>query len=115
MDTGLAPGWVSAVGDSGRLRINQDDGGEVDGVGVGVGVERGDVNGNGSAAGAADDDDDETLTPGSAKGGYRAYLRGVEEDVMVRKHWEVACELHRESILELGRIREWILGGGRFV
>lgn len=89
--TGLAPGWIGAVGDSTRLNLNQLD----------VQDDR------------SDRDDGDVLVPGSAKGGYSAYLRGLEEDVKVRKHWEVACELHQECIMELGQIREWIRNGGR--
>ncbi|BDD57187.1 hypothetical protein MAP00_002576 [Monascus purpureus] len=98
METGLAPGWISAVGDSSRLQINPD--GE-DNEGDGRG-DRGSEN-------------YETLVPGTRKGGYRAYLRGLDEDEQVRKHWEVACEMHKECILELGRLRDWIQAGGRLV
>lgn len=100
IETGLAPGWISAVGDTTRLRMN--------------GV---DEDGNGDQNGVRDDPEstelDEYLVPGSGKGGFSAYLRGIEEDTRVRKHWEVACELHRDCILELGRLREWIRNGGK--
>lgn len=94
-ETGLAPGWISAVGDSSRLNINQDDSDAED-------------NNDPDNEDGVDD-----LLPGSAKGGYTAYLRAIEEDVKVRKHWDVACELHRECIFELGELREWILSGGK--
>ncbi|CAG8258779.1 unnamed protein product [Penicillium olsonii] len=97
-ETGLARGWISAVGDSVRLKIDADDD-LTDKTGI-------DPDANAS---------DEFLVPGSAKGGFSAYLRGVEEDVVVRKHWDVASELHRECILDLGRIREWIRNGGKVV
>ncbi|CEO59104.1 hypothetical protein PMG11_03791 [Penicillium brasilianum] len=100
VETGLAPGWISAVGDTTRLKMNGVDG-----------------DGNGERNGARGDLEptelDEYLVPGSGKGGYSAYLRGIEEDIRVRKHWEVACELHRDCILELGRLREWIRNGGK--
>ncbi|KAJ5091243.1 Heat shock protein DnaJ [Penicillium alfredii] len=96
IETGLAPGWVSAVGDSARLKINGDDDDD-------------------SALTADDENEDESLVPGSGKGGFSAYLRGIEEDIQVRKHWEVACEMHRECIFDLGRLREWIRNGGKVV
>lgn len=99
-ETGLAPGWISAVGDSTRLKIN---GADDDGI-------------DGTAKKDLDDYHvDEFLVPGTSKGGFSAYLRGIEEDIQVRKHWDVACELHRECILDLGRLREWIRDGGRVV
>ncbi|CAI7669322.1 unnamed protein product [Penicillium viridicatum] len=99
-ETGLAPGWISAVGDSTRLKIN---GADDDGI-------------DGTAKKDLDDYHvDEFLMPGTSKGGFSAYLRGIEEDIQVRKHWDVACELHRECILDLGRLREWIRDGGRVV
>lgn len=97
-ESGMAPGWISAVGDSSRLNINQDDP---------------DVEDNNNNPDNEDSVGD--LLPGSAKGGYTVYLRAIEEDVKVRKHWDVACELHRECILELGELREWILNGGKLV
>lgn len=99
-ETGLAPGWISAVGDSTRLKINGAD----------------DDSNDGTTKTRTDLDDyhvDEFLIPGTSKGGFSAYLRGIEEDIQVRKHWEVACELHRDCILELGRLREWIRDGGK--
>ncbi|XHG07351.1 hypothetical protein AWENTII_010503 [Aspergillus wentii] len=97
IETGLAPNWINSVGDSARIKIDgQDD------------LDDGNTKGDG-------DESDEELVSGSAKGGYSAYLRGLEEDVKVRKHWEVACELHQECIVELGQMREWILNGGKVV
>jgi hypothetical protein len=99
VETGLSSNWISAVGDSSRLKLNEDD--EAD---------------EKSETRTADTFDvDDTLIPGSGKGGFSAYLRGIEEDVQVRKHWEVACEMHRECILDLGRLREWIRNGGKVV
>jgi hypothetical protein len=97
-ETGLSPGWISAVGDSTRLKINGADDDSID------------------EPAKKDFDDyhiDEFLVPGTSKGGFSAYLRGIEEDIQVRKHWEVACEMHRECILDLGRLREWIRDGGK--
>ncbi|KAJ5365720.1 Heat shock protein DnaJ N-terminal [Penicillium concentricum] len=99
-ETGLAPGWISAVGDSTRLKMNGADDDSIDGT----------------VKTSKDFDDyhvDEFLVPNSGKGGFSAYLRGIEEDIQVRKHWDVACELHRECILDLGRLREWIRDGGK--
>jgi hypothetical protein len=62
-----------------------------------------------------DEADIDDLVPDRRTGGYSAYLRGIEEDVQVRKHWDVACELHRECIVDLGRLREWIRRGGKVI
>ncbi|KAL4893782.1 hypothetical protein BDV59DRAFT_23892 [Aspergillus ambiguus] len=97
IETGMAPNWVGSVGDSARLRVNG-----------------GDDNEDGGKGGSGDESDD-TMVAGSAKGGYSAYLRGLDEDVKVQKHWDVARELHRECILKLGKMREWILNGGRLI
>ena len=93
--TGLAPGWISAVGDSARLNLDSQEE-------------------NGQSSGDADREDD-ILVPDTAKGGYSAYLRGLEEDVKVRKHWDVACEMHQECIMALGQMREWIRNGGKII
>ncbi|KAJ5901646.1 hypothetical protein N7495_002174 [Penicillium taxi] len=86
-ETGLSPNWISAFGDSLRLDIEGEDG----------------------------DSKTDELLPGSYKGGFATYLRSIEEDILVRKHWEVAEEMHREAILDLGRLREWIRKGGNLV
>ncbi|QQK42048.1 Heat shock protein DnaJ, N-terminal [Penicillium digitatum] len=99
-ETGLAPGWISAVGDSTRLKINGADDDSIDGT---------------TKKDLDDYHVDEFLIPGTGKGGFSAYLRGIEEDIQVRKHWDVACELHRECILDLGRLRQWIRDGGKVV
>ncbi|GAB1217847.1 hypothetical protein ATERTT37_007090 [Aspergillus terreus] len=97
IETGMAPNWIGSVGDSTRLRVNaqndEEDGGK----------------------GASGDESDDNMVAGSAKGGYSAYLRGLDEDAKVQKHWDVARELHRECILKLGKMREWILNGGRLI
>jgi hypothetical protein len=97
-ETGLAPGWISAVGDSTRLKMGDDDSIGSD--------DKTKINEDG-------DQLDEYLVPDSNKGGFSAYLRGIEEDIQVRKHWDVASEMHRECILDLGRLREWIRNGGK--
>jgi hypothetical protein len=43
---------------------------------------------------------------GSAKAGYAAYRQWSEEDMRVREWWNVACEKHRQAVIELGRVRE---------
>lgn len=100
-ETGLAPGWISSVGDSARLNVNRDDDEDED-----EGKD---------AAGHNDEEEDNVMVAGSSRGGYSAYLRAIEEDVQVRKHWDVASELHRECLLELGELREWILNGGKLI
>ncbi|KAE8144657.1 DnaJ domain protein [Aspergillus avenaceus] len=95
VETGMASNWIGAVGDSARLHIDDDEGNQK------------------KPGGDGDSDDD--MVPGSGKGGYSAYLRGLDEDVKVMKHWEVARELHRECILKLGEMREWILSGGKVI
>ncbi|KAJ5983244.1 Heat shock protein DnaJ N-terminal [Penicillium waksmanii] len=101
IETGLAPGWISAVGDTARLRMNGADG---------------DATPEKSQGHAeVDEADIDDLVPDRRTGGYSAYLRGIEEDVQVRKHWDVACELHRECIVDLGRLREWIRRGGKVI
>ncbi|KAF7593813.1 hypothetical protein BBP40_010747 [Aspergillus hancockii] len=96
IDTGMAPNWIGAAGDSARLNINdQDDDNE---------NKEGDGN-----------DSDDAMVLGNGKGGYSAYLRGLDEDAKVLKHWEVAREMHRDCILKLGQMREWILDGGKVI
>ncbi|KAJ5259393.1 Heat shock protein DnaJ N-terminal [Penicillium angulare] len=98
VETGLSPNWISAVGDSARLDINGDD------------------DDTDSEKKNADYSElDEYLIPGRAKGGFSAYRRGIEDDMLVRKHWDVACEMHRDCIVDLGRLREWIRNGGKVV
>lgn len=89
VDTVLSPNWMNARGDSGRLNLG------------------------GTLATASDDDDsdDEKCVTKSGQYGFGAYVRGMEEDFVVRQHWEVAWERHRQCILELGRLRTWIRNG----
>ncbi|KAL1883765.1 hypothetical protein Plec18167_002773 [Paecilomyces lecythidis] len=92
VETGLSPQWISAFGDSTRLTVD-DEGGKDSDV----------------------DDEEDTLIPGTARGGYSAYLRGIKEDFKVREHWNVAWELHLECVQELGELRNWIKTGGKVV
>ncbi|KAL2372737.1 DnaJ domain-containing protein [Blastomyces gilchristii SLH14081] len=109
VETGLAPNWTSAVGDSARLRIN-------DGVDS-TGKKTNDNNKTTVNSGDAvrDDDDgsdadDEQLVAGSAKGGFNAYMRGVKEDFVVRQHWEVAWERHLAGLEALDATRKFMRG-----
>ncbi|PWY88775.1 DnaJ domain protein [Aspergillus sclerotioniger CBS 115572] len=97
IETGMAPNWVNAVGDSTRLKIDSLDQDEGDDKGL-----------NG-------DENDDSLAAGSGKAGFSAYLRAFDEDTVVMKHWEVARELHRECIVKLGDTRQWILDGGKLI
>lgn len=40
------------------------------------------------------------------KAGYAAYREWMEEDMRVREWWNVACERHRQAVIDLGRVRE---------
>ncbi|EFQ98537.1 DnaJ domain-containing protein [Nannizzia gypsea CBS 118893] len=86
VETAMAPGWMRAVGDSSRVKLN-------------------------GSNGDAGDVEEEDLLVGSGKAGYSEYLRGIEEDFVVRQHWDVAWERHRECILDLGKVREWLRSG----
>ncbi|KAL1960818.1 hypothetical protein VTO42DRAFT_5801 [Malbranchea cinnamomea] len=101
VETGLAPNWMRAAGDTTRLNIDSD--------------EDAPNKTKRSAANIPADDasDDEQLVFGQPKGGFSAYLRGVEEDFVVREHWSVAWERHRACIYTLGQVRQWIRGGGK--
>ncbi|WEW54877.1 hypothetical protein PRK78_000303 [Emydomyces testavorans] len=95
VDTMLSPNWMNARGDSSRLNLGEN---QI------------------PAALAADDDDedesgDEKCRSKSGKFGFNTYLRGMEEDFVVRQHWEVAWERHRQCILNLGCLRTWIREG----
>ncbi|KAK2873715.1 hypothetical protein FQN49_002132 [Arthroderma sp. PD_2] len=86
VETAMAPGWMRAMGDSSRVKLNGANGDDVG-------------------------DDEEDLLVGKGKAGYSDYLRGIEEDFVVRQHWDVAWERHRDCILELGKVREWLRSG----
>ena len=42
-------------------------------------------------------------------GGYLKYMTGLEEDVRVRQHWDVAWERHREAMRLFGKVRAKIV------
>ncbi|PWY90061.1 hypothetical protein BO70DRAFT_393252 [Aspergillus heteromorphus CBS 117.55] len=97
-ETGMAPNWATAIGDSTQLKIDQPD--------------------------DQDDDDDKELygdardyrmVAGSGKAGVRAYFFGLDDDIQAMKHLEVAREGHRECILEFDDVREWIRNGGKLI
>jgi hypothetical protein len=48
----------------------------------------------------------EPSTSGNQKAGYAAYRQWMEEDMKVREWWNVACERHRQAVIELGRVRD---------
>ncbi|PGH09188.1 hypothetical protein AJ79_05717 [Helicocarpus griseus UAMH5409] len=103
VETGLAPNWAGAVGDSTRLRLD----GEPDSSSKKTGTGTGSSDGN-----DADDEADghEQLIAGSGKGGFSAYLRGVKEDFVVRQHWEVAWERHLACLEGLDGARRAMKG-----
>jgi len=47
---------------------------------------------------------------GEGKAGYATYMGWIEQDVRVREWWDVACERHRNCVIELGKVREMIKG-----
>jgi hypothetical protein len=48
----------------------------------------------------------EAIGEGSAEEGLLSYVKGVEEDVRVRKHWDVASEKHRVAVEEFVKVKE---------
>ncbi|OJD18934.1 hypothetical protein AJ78_01046 [Emergomyces pasteurianus Ep9510] len=120
VETGLAPNWARAIGDSARLRIID----EADSKGKkhksnnsNSNNNRATVNNSGGVQDGNDEDnddaDDEQLVAGSAKGGFNAYMRGVKEDFVVRQHWEVAWERHLACLEALDVTRRFMRGGAR--
>lgn len=99
-ESGLAPRWVDAMGDSIQLNVASEAGSDAGG---------GDT--DGSEAG----NQAEILIPDHPHGGYKAYLNALKEHARIRAHLDVACERHQECILELGDIREWIRTRGKIV
>ncbi|KAK1146961.1 hypothetical protein N8T08_002288 [Aspergillus melleus] len=94
LDTGMAPHWLGAVGDS-----------------TGVKVSNGDDQNDSKEA--QEEDDDETKVPQSSKCGFNAYVRALEQDRQAQKHWEVAREMHMECIIAHGQLRDALLNGSR--
>ncbi|TLD26185.1 Heat shock protein DnaJ [Venturia nashicola] len=50
----------------------------------------------------------EATGEGSAEPGFLSYLKGLEEDVRVRKHWDIACERHRVVMQEFAKVKEGV-------
>lgn len=46
-----------------------------------------------------------TILGEGPKGGYLKYMQGVEEDIRVREHWNVAWDKHREAMWAFGKVR----------
>ncbi|KAH8698748.1 DnaJ domain protein [Talaromyces proteolyticus] len=98
-ETGLAPRWIDAIGDSIQLNVASENSGP-------AGNEA-----DGSEAGG----EPEILIPDHPHGGYKAYLNSIDEHAKIREYWDVANERHRECILQLGELREWIRTRGKIV
>lgn len=102
-ETGLAPRWIDASGDSLRLNTASTE-------------EDADSTAAQTGAGESDADNDaETLVPHHPHGGYKAYFNAVDDYTRVLEHWAVAWERHRECIAQLGDIRQWIRGQRKLV
>ncbi|QDS67951.1 hypothetical protein FKW77_008927 [Venturia effusa] len=54
----------------------------------------------------------EAIGEGSAEPGFLSYLKGLEEDVRVRKHWDIACEKHREAMQDFAKVKEGVKTNG---
>jgi hypothetical protein len=102
-ETGLAPRWIDASGDSLRLntRSNEED---LDSTAAQVGVGDSDA-----------ENDSDIPVPHHPHGGYKAYVNAVDDYARVLEHWTVAWERHRECILHLGEIRQWLRGQRKLV
>lgn len=92
-ETGLAPRWIDATGDSLRLntKSNEDD--------ADVQARENDT-----------DNDSDILLPHNPHGGFKAYFNSVDDYMRIVEHWSVALERHRECISQLGELRQWIRG-----
>ena len=107
----LTRNWVSALGDgpSGKdvCRKLQEGGVSVGGEGgdggSGSGGQNGGING-GTAAGVSSGSGG--VGSYSATAGYAAYRDWMEEDLRVREWWNLACERHREAVIQLGLVRQ---------
>jgi hypothetical protein len=82
LDLTLMPNWMSAVGDGPS--------GEEVSAAVQEASSRNDVSG----------------VHHHQKAGYAAYRQWLDEDIVVRQWWIVACERHQKAVEELGRVRE---------
>lgn len=54
----------------------------------------------------------EAIGEGSAEPGFLSYFKGLEEDVRVRKHWDIACERHRVVMQEFAKVKEGVKVNG---
>ncbi|KAE9972763.1 hypothetical protein EG328_004810 [Venturia inaequalis] len=54
----------------------------------------------------------QAIGEGSAEPGFLSYLKGLEEDVRVRKHWDIACERHRVVMQEFAKVKEGVKVNG---
>jgi hypothetical protein len=99
-ESGLAPRWVDAIGDSIQLNVASEP--ESD-------------SGWGDTDGSEAGNQAEILIPKHPHGGYKAYANALEEHARIRVHWDIACERHQECIMQLGEIREWIRTRGKIV
>ncbi|EEH20146.1 hypothetical protein PABG_02405 [Paracoccidioides brasiliensis Pb03] len=106
VETGLAPNWVCAVGNSTRLNIKDGaDSAATKSTDASNGVQDGDEEGDAA--------DEEQFAAGSGLGGFNAYFRGVKEDFVVRQHWEIAWERHLECLEALDATRRFMRSGGK--
>ena len=46
--------------------------------------------------------------------GYLKYMAGVEEDILVREHWDLSCEKHKAAMETLGELRR-VAARGKFM
>ncbi|PLB48901.1 DnaJ domain protein [Aspergillus steynii IBT 23096] len=90
VNTGMAPHWLGAVGDSARIKVDNENDQE-------------DTN--------ETQQDDDRMESGSGKGGFNAYMRALTEDREIRKHWEVAVEMHTECMIQHGQLRDALMNG----
>lgn len=93
VNTGMAPHWLGAVGDATRIKVNNENDRE-------------------DSSETPQEDD---MVPGSGKGGFNAYMRALNEDRKVRKHWEVAVDMHTECMMQHGQLRDALMNGSRLV
>ncbi|CRG89265.1 Meiotically up-regulated gene 184 protein [Talaromyces islandicus] len=99
-ETGLAPRWVDAIGDSIQLNVASEPGSD---------------SGWGDTDGSETGNPAELLIPEHPHGGYKAYVNALEEHARIRAHLDIACERHQECIMQLGEIRKWIRTRGKIV
>ncbi|EED22279.1 DnaJ domain protein [Talaromyces stipitatus ATCC 10500] len=95
-ETGLAPRWIDATGDS--LRLNTKSTEDDADVQVGSGEE------------SDADNDSDLLVPHNSHGGFKAYFNSVDDFARIIEHWSVALERHRDCMSQLGELRQWIRG-----